>query len=239
MAAVSMTNFLVAIRERLREPSVVTWTDTQLRRWAMEACRDVARRTKCFEKSTTIAITANLRAYTAPTDLIADGWKNAYFSPTGQSQQFKVEYRDLTSLDHAWLQNQAVDTSATPSYCTIWGVVPTASLLLYPVPSQAGTLTVYYYRLPADLWAPTYAAASDSTNTIDIPEGYIDLVLDGCEYMALRNDRQDRWKEVKQLFEDKVGEMIYDSASHSGEAQYVTPYRTPMPPSFMGYGGQW
>ncbi len=36
---------------------------------------------------------------------------------------------------------------------TLWGVVPTASLILYPVPSQDGTLTVYYYRLPVDAWA--------------------------------------------------------------------------------------
>lgn len=237
--AVTMAQYLVGIRERLSEPTASVWTDVQLRRWSQEICRDIARRTKCFEKTTTIAVTALVRAYTAPTDLLVDGWKNAYFTPDGQTQMFKVEYRDLTSLDHAWLQNQGVDTSATPSYCTIWGVVPTASLILYPVPSQDGTLTVYYYRLPVDAWAATaYASGLDST-ALDIPEGYIDLVYDGVEYMALRNDQQSRWQEAQALYNEKINQMIYDAASHSREAQFVTPYRTPMPPSFMGYGGQW
>lgn len=237
--SVTMAQYLIGIRERLSEPTASVWTDVQLRRWSQEVCRDMARRTKCFEKTTTQAVTANVRAYTAPTDLLVDGWKGAYFAPTGQSQMFKVEYRDISSLDHVWLQNQGVDTAAVPSYCTIWGVVPTASLLLYPVPSQAGTLTIYYHRLPVDAWAATaYATGLDST-ALDIPEGYIDIIYDGVEYIALRQDQQARWQEVNALYEAKINAMIYNVASHSHEAQYVTPYRTPMPPSFMGYGGQW
>lgn len=234
--ATTMSAFLTGIRERLRETSASTWTDTQLRRYAMEACREVARRTKCFEKTTTVSVSANTRTYTAPTDMLIDGLKGAYYTPTGQSQLYPVEYRDIKSLDHLWLMNQAIDTSAMPTMMTIWGVVPTASIILYPVPTTAGTLTLYYYRLPTDYWAPSYAAASDASNSIDIPEGYIDLVYDGAEYMALRNDRDARWQEAKALFDDKLQQMIYDAGSHSREPQFLTPYRGPMPPWGNGYG---
>lgn len=235
----TMSDFLTGIRARLRETAASTWTDTELRRWSQEACRDIARRTKCFEKTATISVTANTRTYTAPTDMLIDGLKGAYYTVTGQSQLHPLEYRDIKSLDHVWLMNQAVDTAPEPTMFTIWGVVPTASLILYPVPSTSGTLTVYYYRLPTDPWAPTYAASSDASTNIDVPEGYIDLVYDAVEYMALRNDRDSRWQEAKALYDEKVNAMVYDAGSHSREPQFITPYRGPMPPwrsADNGYG---
>lgn len=224
-----MTEALAALRERLREPTAAAWQNTELRRWIMEAARDIARRTKCFEKSGTVAVIANTRTYTAPVDMLIDGIQAAYFTPTGSSQEYPVEYREIASLGHVWLMNGAIDKSYKPDIFTIWGVVPTASILLYPIPNVNGTFTIYYYRLPADPFATNYSSAASDGTTIDIPEGWIDLVYDGAEYRAWRRDRKDNWQEAKQLFEESLNTLANSAGSHSQQPQFITPYRMPTP----------
>ncbi|MGH9201916.1 MAG: DUF6682 family protein, partial [Vicinamibacterales bacterium] len=189
------------VRTRLDEASASFWSNDEIRRWINEACRDIARRAEVLPKLSTIAALAAVRAYTLPTDAIRI--YRAEFIPTGQTNIYPLQYKDYASLDAVWGSMQQI-TQGYPQYFTMWGFPPTLQVYLYPVPSTAGTLNVFYYRLPADL-------ATDGTGdatAVDIPQGWWDLAAQYCEYVALRKDRNPVWQESKAIYEENLNHMI-------------------------------
>jgi hypothetical protein len=244
----TMTEALAAMRVRLDEPVAAQWSDADLRRWLAEGQRDIARRTKCFEKTASLAVTANNRFVTAPSDLLTDGIRAAYFTSTSSyavtsttsTQLHPLEYTNIKSLDHAWIMNQAQDKAHRPSMFTMWGMVPTASFILYPVPQVAGSLILYYFRAAIDPWASNYTSASNDSSSLDVPLGWEDAVYEYAEYNALRKDNSPRWQDAFSLYEKKIQNLMYATQTHSDQPSFITPYRTPAPPWGMGrfgYGG--
>lgn len=226
MTTPTLTTALTSVRELLDEPTARAWSDTELTRWINEACRDMCRTTEVLQTKADISITAGTQEYTAPTDAVRI--YRAEYTRTGESTIYPLEYRDFNAVDAvAWTQRAI--TQSTPFLFTMWGVVPSLKITLYPKPSSAGTLTVYYYRLPT--------AVSGGSDTLDIPQGWEDAVYAYVEYRALRRDRDPRWQEAKAEYDEKVQNLYTLSRRLTDQAGVVTPYQAVGLPTWLV--GEW
>lgn len=185
------------LRSHLDEASARQWSDGELNRWLNEGARDIARRTEVLQTTSNVAVVASTQQYAMPTDLIR--CYRVEWRPTGDSSVYPLEYRDFNSMDAVWWSQQTISTG-DPAIFTLWGFPPSLNIVLYPTPSRAGTLKVFYYRYPSE-------RRTDS-ETLDIPEGWHDLAVLYAEYVALRKDGDQRWVEAKQIYEEKLGELL-------------------------------
>lgn len=220
---------ITAVRERLNEPTANHYTDPELRRWINDGAKDLCRRTEILQTRREIPVESGTREYTLPDDVIRV--YRATYTPDGSNQSvYPLEYRDFNNMDAVWWTQQAV-TSSTPHLFTMWGYPPALKLILYPIPSEAGTVELFYYSLPAEL--ATDGTAADTA--LGIPEGWDDPVVDFAEYMALRKDRDPRWQEAKALYEEHVATLYDLSRRWSDQAGMITP-DAPMLPAWLYEG---
>lgn len=235
--ATTLTTALIAVRERLDETSASevsgAWPNPQLRRFINEACKDIARRTESLQTKTTVAATTGTQEYTLPasmTRVTRVEWK-----PTGSDQLYPLEYADFNNMDSVWWTQQAI-TQQTPRMYTMWGYPPSLKIVIYPKPPSNGTLNVYYYALPTAL---STNGSEDSSN-LPIPEGWEDCVYAYVEYMALRKDRDQRWQEARQIYEDLVNEMMNLTMRWTDQSGGPFQPSSPMVPSWLyNDGGYW
>jgi hypothetical protein len=191
-------------RSRLDEPSARYWSDAELNTWINEACRDIARRAEVIRNIvTSIPVFPGQSNYVMPLDLVRI--HRVEFQTTGvQPNIYLLEGRTREEMDQywGWLQQRQ---ASYPYIFVEWGFVGGAGsnqyqIQLYPVPSQGGTLNVYYYRLPATM--------SLDSDTADIPEGWQDIVALYCEYVAKRKERDPSWQEARQIYEDQLQHLV-------------------------------
>ena len=102
---------------------------------------------------------------------------------------------------------------------TLWGYPPQLKIVLYPKPGLAGTLTVYYYKVPDDLATDGSAAST----TLSVPNGWEDLVYEYVTYLALRRDRDPRWQEAKAAYDEKLTAMLDLTTRWSDQSGSITP----------------
>lgn len=194
--SVTLAQARTALRERLDEKEARAWDDHALDRWLQEGAKDIARRCEVLQATTTIAVTASTQTYDAPTNMVRI--YRVTWSATGDSSVYPLEYRDFNSADAVWWTQSAVSTGV-PTLFTMWGVPGSVDITLYPTPSQNGTLTVQYYRLPT---APTL-----DSSTMDLPEGWEDTMYSYAEYKAMLADRDDRWQAAKAIYEEQLEDL--------------------------------
>jgi hypothetical protein len=219
------------LRSRVNEPSPNGFlSDEEIRAWVNEGAREVARRTEALRTSTTIAVTAGTQDYTAPVDSVRVHrleWK-----PTGSSQRVPLVYRDRQAMDVVWGTHQAITESWWPEWYSMWGVPPTMTITLYPTPTSAGSLYCYYYKLPAALSVTGTAA----TTTLDIPEGWEDLILSYAEARArLKQQRADLYQIAQGQFRDLLSALQETSTRYTDAPGQVTPDFGWMSEDYGGY----
>lgn len=196
----TMVEALSSVRSRIDEQNVGFWTDAELIRWINEGQRDVARRVEVLQVfNTTVAAVAGTAKYTLPANVIRV--HRVDFVPTGSTQIYHMESRVYDEMDQVWGINPSTQRSY-PDFYVIWGVPGGTGLQMqvYPVPSSAGQFQIYYYRLPVDV--------VNVGDTLDIPEGWQDLVYLYAEYCAKRKLRDSTWQEAKQLYDDTLMNLI-------------------------------
>jgi hypothetical protein len=202
-----MPTTLVTIRNdvlnRLDDPNNNFWSTSELNTWINEGARDIARRAESLVSfSSTIAIVAGTQTYSAPTNTVQI--HRLEYIPTGSTQTYPIFPSTYEEMDQLWGIYQSIQ-SAYPSYFVTRGWAngigsDALTIVLYPVPSQAGTLNVFYYRLPT-------AAVADG-DTVEIPEGWQDLVALYCESVARRKAKDPTWQEARQMYEDELKNLI-------------------------------
>lgn len=203
---------VTTLRERLDETTAAQWTDISLRRWLNEAIRDMARKTRHFKDTDTIAVTADDGEYTVASDVIHI--YHVYYTPTGQTVMMPLEARAFEAMDSVWggYQNQG---GGYPAVWTTFGFAPSLTIKLFPVPSVAGSLTLHVARLPAAL------DVTSGTGNIEVPEAWLELAYDYAEYMALRKDRDPRWQESLQMYEQNIQQMIDMGEYQNAPGEFV------------------
>lgn len=214
----TLADAIAAVRERLLEYTAGAWQDAELIRWINEGCRDVTRRSECLFDEATIAITGGIQEYLLPTNML-----RAYavdYNRSGDSQRYPLEYIDFNAAPEVWGLNQTM-YEGTPSIFTSWGTPPSAKLILYPTPASSGSVRVKFYRVSLD------ALTADAT--IDMPEGWFDVVYDYAEFRALRRDKDPLWTDAKQMYEANLDNLIGLTRRFTDASGQVTP----MNPGFI------
>lgn len=173
---------LTNLRDRLNEPTEATWSDASLRRYVNEGLREVSRRSEGWRTSTTVAVSANTATYTLTGVDIVRLSAQIYFQPTGETSRIPLEYQDQANLDRIWGADMVRQTGY-PDYWTTEGFDAPGSglvLRLFPVPSVAGTLHIYFYRFATELATD----GTEDTDNLDCPAGWEDTVVDYAMYRA-------------------------------------------------------
>jgi hypothetical protein len=215
--AVALPTTLANVRSLLDEPAAQFWSDAELTNWINQGCAEVARRVEWKRTTAQIPVTINTQQYTAPIDVYRI--YRLEFVPTSSNLTYTVEFRGYMEMDQIWGINQQWPASY-PLYYTLWKVPPTMNIILYPVPSQNGTLTVYYYQ--------EVTPASGSAN-IDCLSGWEDVVEDYAVYRALRKDADPRWQEFKGTYEDKLVAMMNSTRTFQDQAGTFTTGQAALP----------
>ena len=200
---------ITQVRDLLNEASAQFWSDAQITEWINEGCADSQRRAEWKEAQATIPVVANTQNYAAPSDTIRI--HRITFNPTAASQTYTLEFRGMMEMDQVWGIQQQWPANY-PLYYTLWGQPGTAtlSIITYPVPSQAGNLNVYYF--------PDIINQVVTTNPIDAPQGFEDMIYDYAMYRALRRDADPRWQEAKKDYEEKLVALSDSSRTYQDQA---------------------
>lgn len=200
----TLTSALADLRARLDEASPRFWSDAELTVWLNEGCRAIARRAEVIQSfNTTVAGVAGIQSYALPTDVIR--LHRVSFVPSGSTQNYPMKPSTDDAMDRVWGINPTQQASY-PSFYTLWGTpglpagVSQLKMKVYPVPAQAGTFQIYYYRQPVAMVA--------GGDIAEIPAGWDDLLPLYAEHVALLKDKDDRWKEVKARFDEEIAYLI-------------------------------
>ncbi len=210
----TQATYLTNIRAKLDESTSGQWTDAEIRSWINEGARDVARRTETLQSYEEITVTANTQEYT-----LNDGCLRVHrveWRPTASSNVYPLEYRDFNSMDAVWWSSQTT-AKGYPTFYTMWGYPPSLKIVLYPTPSEAGTLKVFFYQTATDLATDGTAAGS----TVQVPSGYEDLVEAYAEMVALRKDRDPRWQEARSLYMDSLNGLVERSRRWTDQGDFI------------------
>ncbi len=214
----TLTTMLTNVRSLLDEPNPQFWSNAELTVWINEACAEIARKCEWKRAQATIDVDAATQNYTAPTDLYRI--YRITFQPDSSMDTYTVEWRGMMEMDQIWGINQEWPASY-PLYYTTWKVPPNLNIQLYPVPSQDGTLTVYYYQ--------QITPVVSGSDPVDVLEGYEDIVEDYTLYRALRKDADPRWNEFKQTYEAKLEDLYENSRTFQDQAGTFTTGQAALP----------
>ena len=224
--ATSAASALTHVRERLDELDAAQWSDATIYRWMNEAAKNIARQTHIYMDTDTINVVADTSEYTLPEDVLRV--RHVYYSPTGDSNRaIPLEARDWGAMDSVWGDRQNDNSSNYPACYTIIGYSPNATLKLWPVPSNGGSLVVHSARLPAEIDPAT------GGGNVDIPTGWEDIIYEYVEYSALRKDRDARWQEAKTLYEEKLGSLMEMGEILNAPNEFTPSHLGGMVPSWL------
>lgn len=209
---VTLTTLLADVRERLDESTANYWDDTALTRWVNEALSDVAKRSETLLATATIAVTAGTTTpYAAPVDCVRINAME--FNATGSNQKYPMKPATRQSMESVWGLNQT-QLGSYPSFFILWGFSPNITIQLFPIPGQNGTLTVYYYKLPA--------ALSNPGDVAQIPEGWQDLIPLYVEAVAKRKDHDQTWSEAMEMYETRLRTLTEQLRHLHDQQEFIT-----------------
>lgn len=221
---VTLSDAIRRIRSRLNETSPQLWTDTELTDWINDGCRDLARKAEdLLTFDTSIAIVPGVSKYTPPADVIRV--HRAEFVPTGSTQTYPIVPSNQQEMDLIWGTNQSTPSSY-PQWFVTTGYPGGAgagafTIQFFPVPSQGGTVNLFYYKLPYRFLDPNLNPAELAKN-VEVVEGWDDLITLYAEWNALRKSRDPRWQEAKQLYDQELDYLINITRYFHDSPQVIT-----------------
>lgn len=226
----TQAQFLAQVRQALKEPVAVAWSDVELRDYINQAASDIARRTETLQERINVAAVAATREYTLPSTVLRV--HKVEYQPDDTERIYPMEYHDLHAMDAMWYTQQAIAKGTCQAY-TLWGYPPALKLVVYPAPSLPGVFRVHYYAMPQ-------ARATDGSAgslTVTVPSGWDDLVVEYAVYLAFRRDVSPRWQEHKSAYEEHVDDMLSRTRRWSDQGGSIVPNTGQMLPAWLIEGG--
>jgi hypothetical protein len=222
---VTLSDARTQLRDLLDEASANFWTDAQLNTWINNGAQDIARKAKCLLEKQSIQVFNDVGTYAAPGNVVE--FHRVEYLPAQSPNVYVLTFRNYSEMDSLWGINQQIQ-NYYPNYWTLWREPPNTQIILYPIPSTAGTLNVQYYR--------TATLAVNDTDTIDIPEGWDDVVVEFGMWKALLKKQDPRWSQIRQAYNDNLAAiMVATSAGYSDNVGSFT--RGPVSGPIWPFGG--
>lgn len=232
---VTLSEYIRRSRSVLDEPISRFWSNAELTDWINDGARDLARKAEdLLTYDTSINITASVAVYPLPSDVIRI--HRAEFVPVNSTQTYPVRASTQDEMDQIWGTYQQ-NPASYPSWFVTRGY-PGGSgsslfqIQFYPVPSQTGRINLYYYKLPARLGNPD----QDFTQlnlTIDLPEGWDDLIISYVEWRGLRKTKDPRWQEAYQLYQEQLDYLLNTTRFYHDQQQVISTASRMMVPQWL------
>jgi hypothetical protein len=218
------------------------YTDTEITDWLNDGLRDVSRRAEdLLTTDTSIVIQpyVPIPGMSAPTYPLQTDIIRVYrieFIPLGAiNQTYPLVASNQQQMDQIWGTYQQNPASYPQFWVTRGYPGGTGrnlfSLQVYPVPSQGGTLQIFYYRNPIRIGDPV-ATPTNYSVPLDIVEGWDDMAVEYATYKALQKARNAEWKDRKSEYEEKVTQMIDVTRQWTDQPQYFS-FGTRFMPSWL------
>lgn len=179
----TLTDFRLRISAKMGLDNTVSGDQGLIDSWVNEAVSEVLQRTRVQVQLGTMAVTAGTADYTLSTNILAID--DLYITGLSDSTQHQLLRRSPSEI-----LNMRIGSSGGTPPVRFFALNGAFTLMLYPTPNQADTITIYYVPRPA-----TLTAGSDTPT--DIPTEYHKAV----EYYGL-------WQ---------AGQYTNDSQSQEGE----------------------
>lgn len=225
MAAPTLAEMMTQVRDILDEPVAGQYTDTQLRRWLQEGNRDLARSTRHIKANHTIYTIGNLGTYATPTNVMAI--EHAWYYDVAGNRHIPLYPKHMENMDS--VRGYQWTLTGTPAFYTTQGFSPQLQILVYPTPTvTANQIIIYTAEMPAE-WA---IDGSDDAKAVSTPVIWYDALADYCEMKALRKDRDPRWQEPWQMYQEKRDGLI-------NNPDYLAVNRELIPDPRAGYLPRW
>lgn len=222
---VTLQDVITRVRSNLEESVAKFFSNDELANWVNDGLRDVARRSEALHTvaaSITVSAGASLISSGLPTDIVRIN--RVEFVDGSGTQTFPLVAASYAELDQYW-GLQPNQQSGNPVYYSTIGF-PGGSgnsafkIKIYPAPSAAGTLTIYYWKLP---YRFTSGSGGELAKNLEIIEGWDDAIVLYCEWNAKRKDRNPEWQLIKAVYEEKLAELIeVTRAFHDQQGMIVT-----------------
>jgi hypothetical protein len=150
-----------------------------------------------------VSAVASTQEYSLPSDAV--GIHAVRYVQTGTSTARDLDYYPYRNVTDSFGPYLLTSTGQPQVYWT-WGYPgsSTFKMNVAPIPSAAGTFTIHYYGVPAEMTTAT--TGSDSTS-VYVPEGYERAVVFYVVYSALMSDADPRWQEYKQHYESTLAAL--------------------------------
>lgn len=224
MAQQSLSMLRNRLRQRLGDTSGRGWPDVELNTYINEGARDVTRKAETNLTSDTVSVSSGVGLVTG----LPEGILRIYRAEwqTADGRRVPLEYRDINNMDAIWWDSQNRTQSQPAFFCT-QGYPPVLKVQLYPVPSEAGTLRVFFYALATE--------ATTDADVIEVPDGWDDCILDYAEYRAYRRDGDQRWTSSLAQYEANLASMVERTRRYV-EATGMIQQDNPSVPAWL-YGG--
>lgn len=185
------------LRHRLDEMTAGGWSDTTLNIFINDAATDIARRTFSLQDEATLTIDSGDNSVVMPADIMRVYMVLAYpTSIASGNDPHPLTYADKRAAAAGFRETG----TGTPRVYSTWGFPPSLFLQVYPRCDSDYEFKLFYYRLPT-------AAVADG-DTVEVANGWDDLLIDGAEYMARIRDRDKQWADTKNLYEQKIQDAI-------------------------------
>jgi hypothetical protein len=207
----------------LDDENSLYYTSAELTQWINDACSDIAQSAECLQALDTIQTSANQQQYVMPGDIIRMHkveWSQLPSGPGSQPFTYTLKALGITEMDSVWGNSHSLP-AAWPRAYSFWQQPPNLLMILYPVPAQSGNLNLWYYRLPKTL--------VNSTDILDIPEGWEPAVREYCIYMAHRKARSPEQSAALQAYQTKLQELISRTRNFHDNASQIFTGSTDIP----------
>lgn len=214
----TLGNCITRTRALLDEAAATFFTDAQIVEWLNDGMRDLARRTESLLHLVTIETVAGTKVYTIPT-AVAIGRVHRVVWSNAAGNQYPLIAATQQELDPIWGRDQLRAASAPMYYCLQGHPGGTGNseykIQVFPVPNVVGTITITAYKLPARF------STGQTADNVDVLEGWDDLLVYFAFYNGLIKDRNPAWRDIKQVYEEKVQQMMDVSRHYHDQSQFI------------------
>lgn len=169
---------------------------TRAKPWICEQYKELVTTLRLGEPTTTFTVTPNVGDYSLATGLVATDVaqiRDVFYLPVGQSVNRPLQRSTPARVDEL----RGYSTASYPGVYALGGV---DKLLLAPLPTDAGSLTVRYVSRPADL-------ATDSDVPTLIPVEFHDVIWLGAAAKLARIKAPERAQALDTWYRERLGDL--------------------------------